>query len=174
MKKFTGIFAAVLLLAAGAAFAGSISDAQIAAIVVTANQVDVDAGNLAASTSSNSEVRKFAELMVSDHISVNKAATDLVTKLGVVPADNATAQSLKTGGEENLASLKKLEGPAFDRAYVDHEVAYHAAVIDALDATLIPGATNAELKALLVKVRPAFIAHLEHAKHLQSSLQKAH
>ncbi len=80
---------------------------------------------------------------------------------------------MKAGGEKNLARLKTLQGTAFDKAYVDHEVAYHQQVLDALDQTLIPGATNAELKALLVKVRPAFAAHLEHAKHLQTSVAKA-
>ena len=174
MMKLTTVLTAGVLLTAGAAFSATINDAQIAAIVVTANQVDVDAGQLAASKSANAEVRKFAEVMVNDHISVNKAATDLVTRLGVVPEDNPTAQTLKAGGEKNVASLKKLEATAFDRAYVDHEVAYHQQVIDALDGTLIPGATNADLKALLVKVRPAFLAHLEHAKHLQSSLGTGH
>ncbi len=73
---------------------------------------------------------------------------------------------------QNLASLRKLSGAAFDKAYVDHEVAYHQAVLDAVDKTLIPSAKNAELKALLVKVRPAFVAHLEHAKMLQASLSQ--
>jgi putative membrane protein len=108
--------------------------------------------------------------MVTDHTGVNKQATALVTKLKVTPEDNPTAQSLKKGGEENVAHLKTLSGKAFDKAYVDHEVAYHQQVLDALDKTLIPNAQNAELKALLVKVRPAFVAHLEHAKHLQASL----
>ncbi|XQU71702.1 hypothetical protein OJJOAM_004491 [Cupriavidus sp. H18C1] len=45
-------------------------------------------------------------------------------------------------------------------------------MLNALDKTLVPSASNAELKALLVKVRPAFVAHLEHAKHLQASLPK--
>ena len=161
-----------LLLSGAAAFAEGITDAQIAAIVVTANQVDIDAGKLAAATSSNPEVKKFAETMVSDHTAVNKSAVELVTKLGVKPESNATSQSLAAGGEQNLAKLKQLEGAAFDQAYVDHEVAYHQAVIDAIRNTLIPGATNPELKALLVKVSPAFDAHLEHAKMLQASLAK--
>ena len=97
-----------------------------------------------------------------------------MTKLKVTPQDNPTSQSLKVGGDKNLAHLKTLTGAAFDKAYVDHEVAYHQQVIDALDKTLIPGATNGELKALLTKVRPAFVAHLEHAKQLQSSSGKAH
>jgi putative membrane protein len=43
-------------------------------------------------------------------------------------------------------------------------------VLDALDKTLIPNASNEQLKALLLKVRPAFVAHLEHAKTLQGRL----
>ena len=155
-----------------AAQTGAPNDAQIAAIVVTANQVDIDAGKLAESKSTNKEVKAFGKQMVTDHTGVNKSATDLVTKLKVKPEDNPTAQSLKKGGQENVAHLKTLKGAAFDKAYVDHEVEYHQTVIDAMDKTLIPSAQNAELKALLVKVRPAFVAHLDHAKHLQSTLGK--
>jgi putative membrane protein len=104
--------------------------------------------------------------MVTDHMGVNKAAVDLVGKLKVTPQDNPTSQALKAGGNKNLAALKALQGAAFDKAYVDHEVAYHQAVLDAVDKSLIPGAQNGELKALLTKVRPAFVAHLEHAKQL--------
>jgi putative membrane protein len=172
MKVSALVLAGSLLVPAAAVSAQGINDAQIAAIVVTANQVDIDAGKLAKATSKNAEVASFAQLMITDHTGVNKSATDLVTKLKVKPEDNPTAQSLKDGGVKNLANLKSLKGAAFDKAYVDHEVAYHQAVLDAVDKTLIPGASNAELKALLVKVRPAFVAHLEHAKHLQSSLSK--
>ena len=154
---------------AAAADAGP-TDAQIAAIVVTANQVDIDAGNVAKSKAASKEVRDFGNLMVVAHSGVNKSAGELVTRLHVTPEPNATSASLKQGGEQNLAALAKLSGSAFDKAYVDHEVVYHQAVLDALDKTLIPGAHNAELKALLVKVRPAFVAHLEHAKQLQTIL----
>ncbi|NRO98293.1 DUF4142 domain-containing protein [Paraburkholderia sp. NMBU_R16] len=146
------------------------TDPQIAAIVVTANQVDIDAGKLAGARSHNKDVKSFAHLMVTDHSSVNKSAVDLVHRLNVTPEDNPTSRALKQGGDENLAKLKKLKGAAFDKAYVDHEVAYHEAVLDAVDKTLIPDAQNADLKALLVKVRPAFVAHLEHARQLQTEL----
>ena len=172
MKASVFFVSALLLSAAGASAQSnsSINDAQIAAIVVTANQVDVDAGKLAVSTSANAEVKKFAQLMVTDHTGVNKQAVALVTRLKVTPEDNDTSKSLKEGGDKNIATLKGLKGAAFDKAYVDHEVAYHQAVLDAVDNTLIPNAKNADLKALLVKVRPAFEAHLEHAKHLAASL----
>jgi len=171
MKCSAIVIAAVLLAPAGSASAQEINDAQIASIVVTANQVDIDAGQLAKARSTDAQVKKFAELMITDHTGVNKSATALVTKLKVTPADNPTSQSLKSGGDANLKTLKGLKGAAFDKAYIDHEVVYHQSVLDAVDRTLIPGAKNEELKALLVKVRPAFVAHLEHAKHLQSSLK---
>jgi len=148
-----------------------VTDAQIAAIVVAANQVDIDAGKFAADKSTNAEVKMFAKTMVTDHSGVNKSAVDLVTELKVTPEENDTSRSLKDGGEKNIAALKNLSGKAFDKGYVDHEVAYHEQVIQALDTVLIPNATNADLKALLVKVRPAFVAHLEHAKHLQANFQ---
>lgn len=172
MKMAVMVVAGSLLVPVSPADAQSVTDPQIASIVVTANQVDIDAGKLAGSMSSNAEVKKFAAQMVTDHTGVNKSAVDLVTKLKVTPEDNATSQSLKAGGEKNVANLKTLKGAAFDKAYIDHEVAYHQAVLDAVDKTLIPNASNAELKALLVKVRPAFVAHLEHARHLQASLGK--
>jgi len=172
MKVSVGVIAAALWLAALGASAQGVSDAQIASIVVTANQVDIDAGKLARSMAASAEVRKFAEQMITDHTGVNKSAIDLVAKLKVTPDDNPTSQSLKAGGDRNIANLKALKGAAFDKAYIDNEVAYHQQVIDAMDKTLIPGATDAQLKALLVRVRPAFVAHLEHAKHVQSSIAK--
>jgi len=163
------VAAGLLLLPVASVSAEGVNDAQVASIVVTANQVDIDAGQVAASRSTNDEVKTFARLMVTDHTGVNKAATDLAATLKVTPQDNPTSQSLKADGQKSLEHLKTLEGPAFDKAYIDREVAYHQQVIDALDKTLIPGATNEKLKALLVKVRPAFVAHLEHAKRLQAS-----
>ena len=149
------------------------TDPQIAAIVVTANQVDIDAGNLAKSKAQSPQVKDFAQLMITDHTGVNKSASELVHKLNVKPETNPTSESLKKGGQANVARLKTLKGAEFDHAYVDNEVTYHQTVIDALDKTLIPSAKNEELKALMVKVRPAFVAHLEHAKKLQASLGKA-
>jgi putative membrane protein len=147
-----------------------VTDPQIAAIVVAANQVDIDAGKFAAEKASSAEVKKFADTMVTDHTAVNKSAVDLVTKLKVTPEENDTSRALKTGGQKNLSALGVLKGKDFDKAYVDHEVTYHEQVLQALDTVLIPSAQDGALKALLVKVRPAFVAHLEHAKHLQASL----
>jgi putative membrane protein len=178
MKSSSIVFASALFLAAGGAFAQGAapaagpSDAQIAHIVVTANQVDIDAGKLAESKGLSKDVKAFGKQMVTDHTGVNKQAVALVTKLKVKPEDNPTSQALKKGGEDNVKNLKGLKGAAFDKAYVDHEVAYHEQVLDAIDKVLVPSAKNEELKGLIVKVRPAFVAHLDHAKMIQAKLGK--
>jgi putative membrane protein len=155
-----------------AAPAPAINDAQIAHIVVTANAVDSAAGELAKKKGASKAVRDVGSTMVIDHGGVNKQAVALVTKLNVTPEDNDTSKQLKAGGDANIAKLNGLSGAAFDKAYIDNEVGYHQAVLDALDKTLIPNAQNADLKALMVKVRPAFVAHLDRAKSIQSSLSK--
>jgi putative membrane protein len=166
------VLAAVIALCTGTALAQGPSDPQIAGIVVTANQIDIDAGKLAQSKSKHKQVQAFARQMVTDHSAVNKQAGALAKKLGVKPEDSETSAALKKGAAENMANLKKLSGAKFNKAYVDHEVAYHQAVLDAIDKVLIPSAQNAELKGLIEKVRPAIQAHLDHAKHLQASLGK--
>ena len=156
----------------GVAFAQDApNDAQIAHIVVTANQVDIDAGKLAESKGSNAQVKAFGKQMVTDHTGVNQQAVALAKKLSVTPQDNATSQSLKAGGADNVKKLNGLSGAAFDKAYVEHEIAYHEQVLDAIDKVLVPNAKNEELKALIVKVRPAFVAHLEHAKMVKGQLK---
>jgi putative membrane protein len=150
--------------------AAAVNDAQIAAIVVAANTVDIEFGKLAQSKTKNEKVKQFADTMVTDHTAVNKSAVALVTKLGVTPEESETSRGLTASGEQTRARLSNLSGEDFDREYIANEVAYHKLVIDAVDKTLIPNAKNAELKAALVNVRPALVAHLEHAQQIQAEL----
>lgn len=146
------------------------NDAQIAHIAVTANSIDSAAGVLAKSKAQSKAVKDFAQTMITDHAQVNKQAVALATKLGVTPEDNDVSRQLQAGAQESQTNLQGRSGADFDSAYMDHEVAYHQAVLDALDKTLIPDAQNAELKDLLTKVRPAIAAHLERAKSIRASL----
>src|SRR5713101_454596 len=171
-KIVVALAASLFLVAASAQDKGGPSDPQIAGIVVAANQIYINAGKLAKSHTKNKQVSEFAQLMITDHTAVNKQASALVKKLGVKPEDSATSKNLKSDARKNAANLKTLKGAAFDRAYADHEVAYHQQVLDAIDKVLIPKAKNAERKDLITKVRPAIAAHLDHAKMVQSSLAK--
>jgi putative membrane protein len=132
--------------------------------------VDVEAGELAQSMSTNAKVKEFAAQMIRDHNAVNKQATDLVTRLNVTPETNPTSRSLVDGGRANIESLTTKTGAEFDKAYIANGVAYHQAVLSAIDNTLIPNAQNAEFKTLLEQTRPAIAAHLQHAQTLQGSM----
>ncbi len=159
-----------LMFAGGIARAETTTDAQIAEIVVKANQVDVDAGRLAIGKTEDAKVKAFAREMIAAHTEIGSEAVALVRKLGVTPEPSVTSHSLEGGGAANIALLSKLKGVQFDRAYVGHEVAYHKQVLAAVDEILIPSAQDAQLKALLESVRPIFVAHLEHAQALRESL----
>jgi len=170
MKLTSLVLVVSLCLTAASVRAQTVTDAQIAAIVVAANQVDIDAGLLAESQASRANVKEFAWLMVLDYSGLNTQATDLVPALPVTPQATPTSQRLKTEGEQNVAHLKTLHGTAFDTAYIAHEVTYHERVLQALDTTLIPNAQNAALKALLGEVRPVVVRHLAHAKRVQATI----
>ncbi len=147
------------------------TDPQIVGIVIAANTIDINYGKLALSKTKDPQIHDFAQQMVTDHSAVQKSVMDLGAKLHVTPADSPTADSLKKQASETMAKLKGLSGKAFDKAYVDNEVAYHTAVIDAVSKVLIPNAQNAEVKAALTGAAPLFTGHLEHAKMIQSKMK---
>jgi putative membrane protein len=146
------------------------SDPQIADIAVTAHQIDIDRGKLALSKTKNAEVKQFAQQMVDDHGAGLKEAVALATRLGVQPETNPTSESLKDGARKTAARLKKHSGAAFDKDYIDTEVAYHQAVIDAVNGLLIPNAQNNDLKQLLTDTVPTLEGHLQHARNVQAQL----
>lgn len=149
-----------------------LTDAEIASVAVVANQIDVDYAKLAINRSQNAEVREFANTMIADHNAIIEQAVALVTKLGVVPKDNAVSQSLLQQATETTKKLNVAKGRAFDKTYIDNEVAYHKAVIDAVKTVLIPQSQNAELKALLETALPILEIHLAHAEMAQKQISK--
>ena len=100
-----------------------------------------------------------------------RQALDLVKKLNVTPEDNDTSKTLSKNAADKLAELGKLNGAAFDKAYIANEVAYHKAVNSALETTLIPSASNAELKSLLQTGLKIFQGHQQHAEHVAAELK---
>lgn len=147
------------------------TDLQIAHIAYTAGTIDIEAAKLAIQKSQTQAVVDFANNMIRDHEAVNQQALDLVKKLDVTPQDNATSQSLSKAAADERAKLSALDGAAFDKAYVDNEVAYHKQVNGALEGLLIPSAQNAELKSLLETGLKLFQGHQAHAEHVAAELK---
>jgi putative membrane protein len=174
--KAVAIAAAAFALAAFCSMALAQSapaptDPQIVGIVVAANQIDIDYAKLALKKAKDKQVRDFAQQMITDHSAVQKSVFDLGAKLKVTPADSDTEKSLKSQAAETTKKLNALKGKAFDKAYIENEVAYHKAVIGAVSTVLIPNAQNAELKSALEGAAPLFQGHLEHAQNVEVALE---
>jgi putative membrane protein len=171
IRLSVAIAAVSLLSGAAWAQAAKPTDPQIAHIAYTAGVIDIAAAKQALAKTSSKEVKAFAEDMVRDHEAVNKQALDLVKKLNVTPEDNDTSRTLTKNAADKRAELDKLKGAAFDKAYAANEVAYHKAVDSALETTLIPNATNPELKSLLQTGLKIFQGHEQHAEHVTAGLK---
>ena len=148
-----------------AAVEPALDDPTIVAIFDNANSFDIETGTLAAKQGHSNEVRQFGAMLARDHRMVRQQGRDLAKKLGVTPTPPAGDQSARDQAA-TLHRLSSLRGAEFDRAFLQHEVTFHRDVIAAIQSTLLPAIKNEELKALVVKVAPAFQAHLVMAANL--------
>ena len=149
--------------------APALDDATIVAIFDNANTADIETGKLAARRGHSAEVRQFGAMLARDHEMVRQQGRDLARKLGVTPTPPKDDQS----GKQQAALIRRLndlQGPEFDRAFLHHEADFHRTVIAAIENTLLPAIENQELKALVLKIAPAFQAHLEMAQNLSTRL----
>lgn len=172
-KSFLWSVFAVILGGSVSIKALAITDPEIAHIVVTANTVDINAGKVAQKRAKDADVISFANWMVNGHGSINHSAAALVDRLKIKAEDNSTSKALMKGGEENIAKLNKTPDDQFDKAYMTAEVAYHDAVLDAINKTLIPNAKNSELKETLVKSEAIIQGHVKRAREIVERLSKA-
>lgn len=173
--RMTGLVVSLVLMSLNMTYAQGnpeLSDAEVAMVAVVANQIDVSYAEIAKKKSRNAEVRKFAETMLNDHNSVLGLAGDLAKKLGVTPKANAVSKSLLEGADKTKKELNSMRGKKFDKFYIDNEVAYHEAVINAVEGLLIPETENQELRDLLKSAVPIFKTHLAHAKSVQEKVSK--
>ncbi|MEP6591960.1 MAG: DUF4142 domain-containing protein [Gemmatimonadota bacterium] len=145
--------------------ASTLNDATIVAIFDAANTADIETGQLATQRSGSPEIKAFGKMLMNDHTQVRQMGRDLAKKLGVTPTPPSD-HSADKAHQAAMKQLRALSGKAFDHAFLEHEVAFHAAVVSAMTTTLLPATQNAELKALVEKVAPAFVGHQKHAEVL--------
>ncbi len=158
--------------ARAAVAARALDDATIVAIFDAANTWDIETSELAVKKSKNKDVTMFADMMIKDHTAVRKLGRDLAAKLKVTPTPPGKDFALYIDHTDIMKKLNSTTGADFDKAYIDHEVTYHQAVIDAVTHTLLPATQNAEVKDLETKVAPNFVAHLAAAKAAQAKIDK--
>lgn len=179
--RFTTVLASAIALSAltlapttanaHASRSAAVDDPTICAIFDAANTWDVETSDIAVKKGTTKEVRDLAAMFSRDHKAVRQQGRDLVKKLNVTPTPPKDF-ALAADHEQAMKTLNSTSGKEFDRAYLEHEVAYHKAVIDAINGTLLPATQNSELKDLQVKVAPAFQAHMLAAQRLLDGMGK--
>lgn len=174
MKRFSSAICFCMFLALTSAYGQEkpkLSDAEVASVAVVANQIDIAYSQVAKEKSKNSEILNFAETMANDHKAVIEQASALVKKLGLTPQDNEVSKKLLADAEKTKKNLRSKSEKDFNKAYIVNEVAYHKAVISAVEGLLIPETENGELKTLLQNILPALKAHLVHAEMVQKNIK---
>ena len=157
-------------LSSASAQSAKLDDPTIVAIFDAANTYDIEAGALAERKTKSHDVHEFAEMLQRDHRAVRQQGRDLAASLKVTPT-TPTDFALAKAHIAAMEKLRGLSGTAFDRAFLQNEVDFHNAVIDAVTKTLLPAIQNAQLKDLVTKVAPAFVAHRDRAQNLLNNLK---
>ncbi|WP_298835898.1 DUF4142 domain-containing protein [uncultured Roseobacter sp.] len=174
MKKLLSTIAVVFAMTAVQASAQDVaemSDLEFAHIAYTADNIDIRYAHLALVLSDNPDIHEFANTMIRDHTAVNEAALALLAKLGATAQDNPVSQTLNANAEEIIDGFVKLRGAEFDAAYAANELAYHQAVNELVEDTMIPNIDNDEVRALFVQGLEIFRAHEHHAEMMVKALQ---
>lgn len=173
MKKFLiGLTGVIFAFMSSLAFAqaGAIEDAEIISILKTVNKGEIDAAKRAQTKASNPEVRKYAQLMIADHEKAAQATAAVAKAAKATTINSEYSRSLKKENDQAMRKMKKLQGNAFDQAYMDSQIQMHQKVLQLIDSTLLPSARNPQLKALITDIRPVIESHWQQAKQIRSAI----
>lgn len=171
MKKFLiGLTGAIFAVMSSLAFAqsGAIEDGEIITILKIVNKGEIEAGKKAQAKAGNPEVRKYAQLMVADHEKATQATAAVAKSVKTSTITSEYSRSLKKENNQAMRKMKKLQGNAFDQAYMDSQIQMHQKVLQLIDSTLLPSARNPQVKALVTDIRPVIDSHLQQAKQIRT------
>jgi putative membrane protein len=149
----------------------SLTEAGVVAIFDLANTADIETGTLGEQRGTTKEIREYGQMLRQVHVAVRQQGRDLAKKLGVTPVMPEGSTMAKDHAAV-VARLSSLKGAEFDRAFLQHEQAFHAAVLAAVKSTLLPAIENKELKDFVTSLAPAFEAHRLAAENLLSKIAK--
>jgi putative membrane protein len=128
-------------------------------------RAEVELGNIALANSTNTAVKDFANMMITDHTKANNELMAIAKNKNIILPDSLDAEHKAKGD-----SIRNLTGSAFDRAYAAMMVADHQKTLNLMQ-TEASGGLDANLKDFATKTTPVIQMHLEHAQRLQASIK---
>ena len=145
--------------------------AKIAAVASVSNINEIDPSRVALTNSQNPQIQAYARDMVTEHSQFETALRTMLQQKKMLVQDNALSYQLKQNARPTLDSLRSKQGMMFDVAYVNQQIESHDLTLKTLDTSLIPNATDPDMKNMLQnQVRPAVVHHLERIKQIQQSM----
>jgi putative membrane protein len=170
---FIGITFVTIFIGSGFAQASpNLSDGEITSVALVANQINIQYSKIAKEKSTNEDILKLAEIIITDHLDQISQIALLNKDLKIIPKGNAISQNLLVDAAQTRRKLDSISGNAFDRQYLDGTILSHQSVISILEDLLIPRTKAYQLKEFIQNMVLGLKAHLEHAKKLQKDLPK--
>jgi putative membrane protein len=159
--------------AAANAGAANLSAANIASLIGMTNAAEIGQAKVAQEKATSADVKAFAKQMISDHQAMQKSVDSLAQAKGVSPTPPPQADQMKQDASTTLSTLNSTpKGAAFDKAYIDAQVAAHQKALNDLQ-NFANSAPDPDLKAQIQGAIPKVQAHLDKAQQIQSSLGAA-
>ncbi len=165
---------AVSALATGCGMAqkampGTMSDANVVAVLNTIDASELEAAQLAKQKAQSPEVRNYAARIVDEHTKMMAQNRQVASRINVQPENPALVSTLKSTHQENMEELRQKSGRDFDRRYIDDQVLMHEQAVQLVEKTA-DSADNSRLKQHLMQTRPDLQSHLSEAKTIQRQL----
>lgn len=168
--KRRGVMTALLVLPVfmtrAQAADGHLSEEQRLGIVFVANQAEIAAAQLALQRSGSRSVQAYARRIIAEHGQVQQEIVALTGSAGSQPQRSATSNAMTKQSQANLARLAESSMYDFDDLYLERETGYLGQLVNTVDDG-IRTTGNADVKTLLVRMRPSFILQLDQAQRLK-------
>jgi putative membrane protein len=152
-----------------AAPAPATPDGKALGAFIAASRHEIQHGRLAEQKGSTQLVRDFGKTVSRDHDDFVQRARELGTRLAVLAATQPGDTAFE-GHRGVMGELRQRTGVEFDRAFLEHEIDYHRWLIDAVNQTMLPYATQQDVKTFLQQAVPTFEAHMKGAQDLLAKL----
>jgi len=146
----------------------NLDDGHIAAVVEAIDDAEIRIAQMADGLATDPEVKRFAHEMLIAYEGRLSQDKQRWSENGVTPIAGPVTGTLDAETQEEATTLANMEGPAFDREYIDTEVRHLDRALDLLGQII--GTTNSELKGDLITVHREIEEHLGEAKSVRERM----
>jgi putative membrane protein len=147
-----------------------LDDAQIASVLLTANQGEVEQNNVAVTKAERRAVHDLAQDFVDMHTAATTRENALFTALDITPSDNPVSAQLRDKSASAVSKLKAASASEFDAVFLQSQVDAHQSVLDLVDDNLLKNVSDAGLRAEITALRLTVEMHLVRTRALLAAL----